>query len=177
MKFLRSHIIVIVIVLVFVPTAQVLGWITKDNTPHMTYANQLIGLTEVTNRNEIKEIIGVDPTQTQWCAAFVNAMLHKTGIAGSESVSKHPLLARSFLDWGITIDSPEFGDVMIFKRGNTEWQGHVGFYVGEVEVNGRKFYQILGGNQKYGINISLYPLHKLIGIKRATKNCCSLKNN
>ena len=173
MKFLRMYIIVAI--LAVVPNSQVVGWINRDKTPHMTYANQYIGFNEVTNRNEIKELIGVDPVQTEWCAAFVNAILHKTGFAGSEIVSEHPLLARSFLDWGQSIDVPEFGDVVIFKRGNKEWQGHVGFYVGETEVNGKKFYQILGGNQKNEINISLYPSHRLIGIKRATKNCCSLK--
>jgi hypothetical protein len=67
---------------------------------HLAEAANKLGLEEKTNRQELKEYTGVDPVRTEWCAAFVNAVLNESGIPGSESVSEYPLMARSFLTWG-----------------------------------------------------------------------------
>ena len=117
---------------------------------------------------ELKEFLGVDPVRTEWCAAFVNAVLEESGIPGSESVSNHPLTARSFLKWGEKVDEPLPGDIVIFPRGNVSWQGHVGFYIGTIVRNNIKYYLILGGNQTNSVNIEYYRASKAIGIRRLT---------
>lgn len=129
-------------------------------------AAQYIDYGERSHRAELIEFTGVDPVRTEWCAAFVNAVLNESGIAGSESVSNNPLLARSFLDWGIRVNEPLPGDLVIFPRGNQGWQGHVGFYINTVEVNGAEYYQILGGNQNSRVSIELYPARSALGIRR-----------
>lgn len=166
MRFLKIHIFAFLLVLAF--PARTIGFETVDLAYHVTYAEQYIGYNEKSHREEIKELVGVDPVIIEWCAAFVNAMLRKNGLGGSELVSEYPLMARSFLDWGHTVETPQRGDIMIFKRGES-WQGHVGFYIDTVVVNGKTYYEILGGNQKNGINISRYSASRLISIKRATK--------
>ena len=65
-------------------------------------AHDYIGLNEYQHRKVLKEFVGVDPVNTEWCAAFVNAILNMNNIPGSESVSDVPLMARSFLKWGGT---------------------------------------------------------------------------
>ena len=129
-------------------------------------ANKHIGLHEVRDRKQIKKLVGVDPVRTEWCAAFVNAMLASQDMPGSDSVSDYPLMARSFLYWGESVDHAQVGDIMVFSRGRNNWQGHVGFYIGTVNRNGLIYYKILGGNQNNSINITEYPANRLLGIRR-----------
>ena len=103
------------------------------NTPaHIIYASQYLNFSEKTNRSQLHQLIGVDPVRTEWCAAFVNAVLEKSNIAGSNS-----LTARSFLEWGEKTNQPQRGDIVVFKRGNNNWQGHVGFYLDTVKYNNK----------------------------------------
>jgi len=141
--------------------------IPNDTTPlHIIYATQYLGLHEQKDRKQLQKFVRVDPAHTEWCAAFLNAILKRQGIPGSESVSEAPLMARSFLKWGIGVDAPEYGDIMIFRRGTRGWQGHVAIYLGTVERNGRTYYRMLGGNQNDSVNIMQYPASKLIAIRR-----------
>ena len=139
----------------------------KRDTNTLTHkAYHYYGLSETKDRQLIKEITGVDPVRTEWCAAFVNMVLLEQGYPQSSTVSAYPLMARSFLQWGNKVTKPEQGDVMIFERGNQGWQGHVAFYVSEKTLNGKLYYAVLGGNQNDKVSIDLYPADKLLGIRR-----------
>jgi uncharacterized protein (TIGR02594 family) len=142
--------------------------IEEEPTPQtkIDIAKQYLDFSAKSHRKELKDFIGVDPVRIDWCAAFVNAVLHEMGIPGSESVSKFPLVAKSFLDWGKKVKEPQVGDIVIFPRGTEPWQGHVGFYYGTVYKKGRKYYQILGGNQNRSVTIELFPARAAIGIRR-----------
>ena len=129
-------------------------------------AAQSLGLDEKKDRQQLKEFLGIDPVHYEWCAAFVNSVLRVNGIPGSESVSKYPLTARSFMNWGEPVIIPERGDIVVFPRGNQGWQGHVGFYTRSVYVNGEEHYMILGGNQDNQVSFELYPAKKAIAIRR-----------
>lgn len=138
------------------------------NAPeHIQTALNKYGFNEYQHRTVLKEFTGVDPKRTEWCAAFVNAVLHESGMAGSESVSDVPLMARSFLTWGETVENPAAGDLVIFPRGKVGWQGHVGFYVGSIYRNDVEYYRILGGNQNNSVNIEIYPASKALDIRRS----------
>ena len=131
-------------------------------------AYQYINYHEQTNRQELKAVLGVDPVRVEWCAAFVNAVLNESGTQGSESVSNHPLMARSFLDWGQSVEEPMPGDVVVLPRGNSSWQGHVGFYLNTVTINNKKYYSILGGNQNKSVSIELFPASTVLSVRRNT---------
>ena len=137
---------------------------------YITTAYEYLGFTETANRKELKSLLGIDPRTVEWCAAFVNSILRENGIDGSESVSPSPLMARSFLEWGDPVDhkeqSPEIGDVVIFPRGRANWQGHVGFYVDTVMLDGKEYWRVLGGNQSNSVNIELYDPRKVLGVRR-----------
>ena len=119
------------------------------------------------NRSELKELVGVDPVRTEWCAAFVNAVLEESKIESNKG-HKYPLTARAFLDWGQKVHKQNIqaGDLVIFPRGNEGWQGHVGFYIKTQTINGQDFYYILGGNQNNKVSIVAYPARKALGIRR-----------
>ena len=86
--------------------------------------------------------------ETAWCSSFVNWCVKMSGHKGTKSAS-----ARSWLKWGKPLKEPKEGCIVILKRGNSSWQGHVGFYVG---TSGSHIL-ILGGNQGNEVNISSYP--------------------
>lgn len=125
-----------------------------------------LGLEEQKDRKLLKDITGVDPVTTEWCAAFVNMVLLENDIPTSAAVSDYPLMARSFLQWGTAVDEPKKGDIIVFERGESGWQGHVGFYLNSKIVNGQKVYYVLGGNQNDKVSIMIYPADKLLSIRR-----------
>jgi uncharacterized protein (TIGR02594 family) len=131
-------------------------------------AEEYIGLNEYQNRQQIQRLTGVDPVRTEWCAAFVNAILEIEGIPSNNN-HEYPLLARSFLDWGEAVEPEDIrkGDIVVFPRGNQGWKGHVGFYVGNQE--GTNKWVILGGNQGNSVRYDLYDPSRAIGIRRGDK--------
>ena len=139
----------------------------QQPTAKVAVAYKYLNYGERTHRSELIKFTGVDPVRTQWCAAFVNAVLTDSGIPGSETVSDYPLTARSFLTWGDPVTMPQPGDIVVFPRGNQGWQGHVGFYLGTTIVNNTVYYQILGGNQRNKVSIELYRANRALGIRRA----------
>jgi uncharacterized protein (TIGR02594 family) len=131
-------------------------------------AQPYIGLDERIHRTELKALLDVDPIRTEWCAAFVNAVLDLDGIPGSDSVSDVPLMARSFLSWGERVDPTDIqrGDVVVFPRGNQGWQGHVGFYVDTQFIDGKEIWIVLGGNQSNEVRYDLFSPSTSLGIRR-----------
>ncbi len=94
-----------------------------------------------------------------WCAAFVGAMLKRAGLKGTGQ-----LTARFDLDWGEAVDLENAlpGDIVVFKRGNSKWQGHVAFYVSHNASTVR----VLGGNQSDQVKESDYLRSSLLGVRR-----------
>ena len=138
------------------------------STDSVITAQPYLGLQEREHRTEIRALTGVDPVRTEWCAAFVNAVLELDGIEGSSSVSDNPLMARSFVEWGSTVDRSQVrrGDVVVFPRGNVSWQGHVGFYVETQTHKGRDYWVILGGNQDNTVSYQLFDPRRAIAVRR-----------
>jgi len=134
-------------------------------------AFQYINYSEKTHRQELKEFIGVDPRRTEWCAAFVNAVLEESGIESNKDHA-YPLTARAYLDWGQAVSKKDIepGDIVVFPRGNEGWQGHVGFYVRTQIVNGVEYYYILGGNQNNKVSLELYRASRALGIRRQSQS-------
>ena len=149
----------------------------NSTTPHIIpitiYTNpihsavQKIGLDERTDRQELTEFLEIDPARTEWCAAFVNSVLEESGIISNKD-HKYPLTARAFLDWGNKVNKEDVqpGDIVIFPRGNQGWQGHVGFYISTIELDGIEYYNILGGNQDDQVSIDRYRSSTVLGIRR-----------
>ena len=105
---------------------------------------------------------GVTNDETAWCAAFVGAMLRRAGVKSTGALN-----ARSYLDWGTPVDrkNAQPGDVVIFKRGSSSWQGHVAFFVKDRGA----LIDVLGGNQSNAVNVKGYQSAALLGIRRPPK--------
>ena len=104
-----------------------------------------------------------------WCSAFVNWVCWLLRLPRSKS-----LRARSWLVVGTPVvedDRWEAGfDVVILKRGSGKQPGpsvinapgHVGFFSA---LEGERIW-ILGGNQSDEVNVSSYPLSRVLGVRR-----------
>lgn len=131
-------------------------------------AGGYVGETEIHGAQDNPKIVAmfkksgaawVDDDETPWCAAFVGAVLNDAGIKGTNKLN-----ARSYLDWGVVVDQPQSGDVVVFWRGNREgWQGHVAFYV-RTDPNGDIV--VLGGNQGDAVSVKPYSKSRLLGYRR-----------
>lgn len=99
----------------------------------------------------------VNDDETPWCSIFMNWVCLKAGKERSYKPN-----ARSWLNVGEAVAEPQLGDIVILKRGNSEWQGHVGIYI---TGSGGSIY-MLGGNQANQVNISAYLKTDLLGYRR-----------
>jgi uncharacterized protein (TIGR02594 family) len=136
--------------------------IADHNTPsHIIYALKYLNYNEKTNKTQLHQLLGIDPTRIEWCAAFINSVLKENNITGSKS-----LTARSFLKWGEKTNNPQIGDILVFVRGDSEWQGHAGFYLDTVKYSNKTYYMILGGNQNDKVSIIYYPKSLLLEARK-----------
>lgn len=97
---------------------------------------------------------GIRDDETPWCAAFVGGCLEAVDIISSRFES-----ARSYLDWGVKLDRPELGAVVVFSRVGG---GHVGFIVGR---DSRGNLMVLGGNQGDEVNIRAFDRGRVVGYR------------
>lgn len=105
--------------------------------------------------NKLPVQIFLDDSIIPWCAAFIGWCLKEAGVRNTGS-----LLARSYLHWGKKCE-PSMGCLVILKRGNKPWQGHVGFFVKEEDG----YVYILGGNQKNRVSIQAYKSNRVLGYR------------
>jgi uncharacterized protein (TIGR02594 family) len=96
-----------------------------------------------------------------WGAAFVGHCREKAGIRSTRKLN-----ARSYLDWGDEVprlSEARPGDVVVFTRGVNPAEGHVAF----LSRPAGSFVEVLGGNQSNAVTLAMYPVARLIGIRRA----------
>ena len=94
---------------------------------------------------------------TAWCSLFANVVVREAGLVGTKS-----LAARSWLNWGKPLSKPVPGCIVVFKRGNSTWEGHVAFYVSETKSH----IKVVGGNQSNMVNETSYPKSQLLGYRQ-----------
>ena len=118
-------------------------------------AKQFLNMSESDPR--IKALVGFNTEKTPWCAGFINAIEKQCGRKGTGK-----LLARSFLNYGKPTAIPKIGDIVVFKRGNSSWQGHVGYFITDDATS----ITCLGGNQSDKVCYAKYPRTSVLGFRR-----------
>jgi len=126
-------------------------------------ARPLVGLHETPGADHNPEILGmwraikrsgIQSEDVPWCAAFVGACLERAGIRSSRFES-----AKSYLTWGVRLDGPAHGCIVVFSRTGG---GHVGFVVGQ-DPTGKLL--VLGGNQSDSVSIKAFPRDRIVGYR------------
>ena len=126
-------------------------------------AERFIGLKEIKGSEHNPEILqwwkdikrgGIKDDETPYCAAFVGAMLERSGIKSTRFEG-----ALAYLEWGMDLTSPIYGCVVVFSRPGG---GHVGFPVGEDE-HGRLM--VLGANQGDAVTVAPFERKRVAGYR------------
>lgn len=90
-----------------------------------------------------------------WCSSFVNFVLAKAG----PYQRSHSAAARTWLSVPTKLKGYKRHAIVILKRGNSSWQGHVGFVMDETSTHIR----VLGGNQSDAVTIASYRKAAVLG--------------
>lgn len=128
-------------------------------------ASRMRGLREDTDTDAISDFIKrsagieIDPQTAEWGAAFVNAVLGAAGIEGTGKLNP-----RSFLSFGLPVDKPAPGDVVVLRRGDDPAAGHVGLFQG-YDANGNIL--VLGGNQGDAVSVAPFSADDVLGFRTA----------
>ena len=95
--------------------------------------------------------------KASWCSSFVNWVFAQVGIHGTGSA-----LARSWLDWGLPLEHPVPGCVVVLYRDDpSSWKGHVSFYL---RTEGDQIF-VFGGNQLDAVREHSYPLNTVLAYR------------
>lgn len=92
--------------------------------------------------------------EVPWCMGFVMAMMSLVGYPYMPTA-----WARDGLKYGVKIDKPAYGCIVVFERGSG---GHIGFVVGK-DAKGNLM--VLGGNQANGVNIKPFSTARVLGYR------------
>ena len=140
------------------------------SAPWFDEAGKYLGLKEISGSKHAPEILRffadsghpeITNDETAWCAAFVGAMLARSGYKSTGA-----LTARSYEKYGEKLSQPKPGCIVVMKRGNSTWQGHVAFFVKKL-ANGRIVCR--GGNQSNKVNETSYPTDKVLAYRWPTE--------
>ena len=137
------------------------------NNPIWMYeACKLLGIRETPGKRATRAIIELWRTlgkrwvrsdEIHWCAVTVGACLERSGYSSTRSAR-----ARSYLDYGMPLDEPVFGCIVVFWRGSPHGKkGHVGFYL----RTDRDKIWVLGGNQANSMCAKPYPASRVLGFR------------
>jgi uncharacterized protein (TIGR02594 family) len=98
---------------------------------------------------------GTNPTgwSHQWCAAFANLVLERTGYRGSGSAA-----ARSFAHYGSPAPGPVPGAIIVFPH-------HVGFVIGTA---GPGRVRVVSGNHGHRVGDGIYSTRGVIAYRYPT---------
>lgn len=132
---------------------------------------QHVGLQEVRDNKQIKAFlksqsingdIAIDPAQTPWCSAIMNACERYVG-----HITLGKLNARSWLTYGehVELKDAKEGDIVIFDFGHDGVHGHVSYF--EFDNDAYNLVTCLGGNQHNCVNDSNYISNYIVDIRRA----------
>lgn len=140
------------------------AWLEKEGAPrHLVKALELYGTTEIAGSQHNPVIMGwakelgisYNSDEVPWCGLFTAIIMKRA----NREVVDSPLMAKSWLNFGVSTQVPVLGDVLVFTR---KGGGHVGLYVGE----DNKSFFVLGGNQGNQVNIVKIAKSRLAGVRR-----------
>lgn len=101
---------------------------------------------------------GIKDDAVAWCAAAVGSWLYRANLKGTNS-----LAARSYLNYGkkLSLTNIPRGAILVFRRGNSDWQGHVCFCLRD----DGDYVQALGGNQSDQVSIVRFSKAALLAAR------------
>lgn len=94
--------------------------------------------------------------ETPWCGVAVAAWMQAADVG---PLPKFWMRARAWADWGLPLERPAHGCVVVFER---QGGGHVGLLVGE-DMAGNLL--VLGGNQGDAVSVRAFPRARVLAYR------------
>ncbi len=91
-----------------------------------------------------------------WCSSFMNWVMRECHMERSGSAA-----ARSWLGYGTHLKGFKQYSIVVFRRGNSSWQGHVAFAIDDLG----KTIRVLGANQSDQICYAVYSKADVLGYR------------
>lgn len=129
--------------------------------PWITEAKKHLGLKEIPGTKHNPIIVGWlkamgawwNDDETPWCGVMVGHCMKVAKL----SYPKLYMRASEWANWGVKLDAPIDGCVVVFSR---KGGGHVGFVMGETKDG---FLSVLGGNQGNAVTIAKFDKARVVG--------------
>ena len=135
----------------------------QNGTEWLTLAKGEIGVHEVYNESRVhyywkaSKLSGLakfPATQIPWCSSFVCAMMELSDIRSARTDG-----AKNWLGWGVELEEPCDGCIVVFTR---KGGGHVGIVVGEDDKGNLL---VLGGNQGNMVCVKSFSRSRVTGYR------------
>ena len=105
--------------------------------------------------SEVFKWLGSDDSSAPWCGSFCAFCVSSAG----HSLPQHWYRAKAWLDWGVKLEAPTVGCIVVYER---KGGGHVGFVVGKDQ---NENIMTLGGNQKDQVSIAPFSRERVAGYR------------
>lgn len=125
----------------------------KREPPWVEEGSRWLGLAEIPGTNDApflrrwQAALGVSWLgAAPWCGTFVAHCMKSAGVTPPRAFYR----AKAWLDWGLEVDEPLLGSIVVYDRVGG---GHVGIVVGQYPPLGLS---VLGGNQGDQVSIAVF---------------------
>lgn len=98
--------------------------------------------------------------EVAWCSAAMNFIADEAGFSGTRSAA-----ARSWLKWGVPLEAPILGCVVIFDRKDSSNPNAAHVAVCDHPDISNGIIRVLGGNQENCYKVSRFPTNKVLGYR------------
>lgn len=108
-----------------------------------------------------KTLQSIRDDETPWCSSALCAWMEAAGIKSPRSA-----MARSWAKWGIALDGPAVGCVVVFWRGDRKGpSGHVGIVTGRDK---RGNLMVVGANQSNAVTEAPFGTERVLSYRWPT---------
>jgi uncharacterized protein (TIGR02594 family) len=102
---------------------------------------------------------GREDDDVPWCSSFVNWCMKQAGLPGTDRGA-----ARSWLRWGVPLQEPRPGCVVVLWRESREsYKGHVGLYARTGQAPDSV--ALIGGNQMNAVRVASFPSSRVLAYR------------
>lgn len=102
----------------------------------------------------------VQSDEVPWCAAYIGACLARGNQPNTGTLLARDYRSAAWLSKATDLGKkPQVYSIGVMKRGNSSWEGHVGF----VTKFDKDYVWLLGGNQADSVSVAKFPRSKFLG--------------
>lgn len=98
--------------------------------------------------------------EVPWCSSFANFCVDSAGFKGTHSAA-----ARSWLGWGVAINKPVLGCIVIFDRHDDSNPNAAHVAVCDHPDISNGIIRVIGGNQSDKVSVARFPVSKVLGYR------------